>query len=123
MEPFALGGNSIIWTVTDAAGNMNTCTQIVTVIDAEAPVVSCPADVTIDCQDDSSPAGTGSATATDNCDAMPVITMSDVVFPRACTGEQIIERSWVATDASGNADTCVQTITVSDMTDLSPGPP
>jgi hypothetical protein len=57
----------------------------------------------------------GEATATDNCDPDPVVTSSDVTISERCP--IIIERTWVATDSCGNADTCVQTITIQDITD------
>jgi hypothetical protein len=54
----------------------------------------------------------GTATATDNCDSDPSITSSDSVVNASCP--YIIARTWVATDSCGNADSCVQTITVQD---------
>ena len=88
---------------------------MVTAQDTTAPVITCPADVTIECNTDDTPATTGSATAVDNCDMMPVITFSDSVV--AGTGSNsVITRTWTATDANMNASMCVQTITVVDTT-------
>lgn len=69
------------------------------------------------------PAGSGSqpgtATATDNCDPAPVITYTDVVTQEPCGA--ITNRTWKATDACGNAATCVQRITTVKDTVCLPG--
>ncbi len=57
---------------------------------------------------------TGTATATDNFDAHPVITYSDVVTPGSTPGESVIFRTWKAVDSCGNVSTCTQTITISN---------
>ncbi|QQS29307.1 MAG: HYR domain-containing protein [Sphingobacteriales bacterium] len=38
------GNTTVVWTTTDAAGNTATCGQTVTVVDNEAPTISCPVD-------------------------------------------------------------------------------
>ncbi|MFT6336579.1 MAG: hypothetical protein ACJATI_003338, partial [Halioglobus sp.] len=43
---YPLGNTSVIWTVIDASGLTETCTQIVTVEDNEDPMITCPADIT-----------------------------------------------------------------------------
>jgi len=105
------------WTATDASGNSATCDQTITVVDTTAPVITCPADATVECSDDSSSAGTGVASATDNCDPAPVVTESDSMAAGACPQEKVITRTWTATDECGNSATCEQTITVVDTTD------
>ncbi len=57
---------------------------------------------------------TGTATATDNCDAHPVISYTDVVTPGTTPGESVIFRTWKAVDSCGNVSTCTQTITISN---------
>lgn len=103
----AVNGNVITrtWTATDAAGNFTTCDQVITVIDNVKPVINCPGDKVVGCGSSTLPAATGFATATDNCSAVTV-TYSD-----ATAANGAIARTWVATDASGNTATCVQTIT------------
>jgi hypothetical protein len=55
------------WTATDASGNTSSKTQVITVQDTQAPVLSAaPADVTVEC--DAVPAA-AILTATDNCNA------------------------------------------------------
>ncbi|MCX6259030.1 MAG: HYR domain-containing protein, partial [Bacteroidia bacterium] len=105
------------WNFTDGCGNTSdNFVQTITVNDVTNPIISCPGDVTINCQDPSNPANTGTATATDNCTASPVITHTDVIIPGICSGNYTISRTWKATDDCGNYSTCLQTITVHDIT-------
>ena len=104
------------WTATDACGNGTNCIQIITVEDSTPPLITCPPTITIECDESSAPANTGTATAVDNCDDNPVITSSDATEPGACPNEFTINRTWTATDACGNSSTCVQIIVVDDST-------
>ena len=100
---------------TDACGKADTCDQIITVIDDTAPAITCPADLTIECDDDSSPANTGSATATDNCGGAVTIAFSDAVDLSGCGGYTgTITRTWTATDDCGNEASCDQILTIVD---------
>jgi len=94
------------WTATDDAGNSSSCDQIITVVDNEAPVVTCPDDVTVPFDGSIDPAETGTATATDNCSTTIDITYADV------TVDNVITRTWTAADECGNSSTCDQTITI-----------
>jgi hypothetical protein len=63
------------WTATDACGNTSSKTQVITVQDTQAPVLSAaPADVTVECN--AVPAA-AILTATDNC-STPVVTYNEV---------------------------------------------
>ncbi|MBX9807552.1 MAG: HYR domain-containing protein [Flavobacteriaceae bacterium] len=44
---FPIGLTTVTWTVTDVAGNTNTCTQTVTVTDTTPPTIACPSNITI----------------------------------------------------------------------------
>jgi formylglycine-generating enzyme required for sulfatase activity len=66
-----------MWTATDSCGNTASCEQIVTIADNEVPVITCPEDVTVNCEDDRTSGNTGVATATDNCSSDVTITESD----------------------------------------------
>lgn len=94
--------------VTDRCGNVFEYIQEITVVDEEAPTITCSAEVMASC--DLSPEITGMATATDNCDNNPVIEYTDTVVSDDCSWECTYERTWTATDACGNSSTCVQTI-------------
>lgn len=106
-----IGTETITLTVTDLAGNMNTCTTDVTVDDNLPPVLTCPGDITVSC----SLPSTGPPTAVDNCDLAPSISSpSDVTVSSTGANCFVVERTWTATDAEGNMGTCTQTITVQD---------
>jgi gliding motility-associated-like protein len=110
-----LGTTIITLTATDGSGNTAQCMVNQTVVDTTVPTTTCPADLLIECDADSSPANTGTATATDNCDANPVITFSDVVTAGVGNNSSIA-RTWTATDTNGNSSNCIQTITITDTT-------
>jgi len=112
------------WTATDACGNTATCTQIITIVDNEAPVITCPANaVTIECDEDRDPnnnSGLGFPTATDDCTPTENIDLAfvdDESNLTLCEGNQgFILRTWTATDLCGNTATCIQTINIVDTT-------
>ena len=94
------------------------------VIDTVPPVINCPADITVECDESKLPVHTGSATATDNCDPAPAVTYSDGANLCGCglyTGK--IMRTWTATDACGNSSHCAQVITVVDTKPPTVTPP
>jgi hypothetical protein len=115
-----VGANTVTLSVTDIHGNTASATAVVTVEDKIAPVITCPASVTLNCQDNSSVAANGSATATDAC-GIASITSSDASTQDANINNAghynyVITRTWTATDKNGNSSNCVQTITVQDIT-------
>lgn len=105
------------WTVEDCAGNMNSQTQVITVVDIEAPTITCPADVTIIGCDISAapPVDISTVTASDNCGDPTVTFVSDVVTGEGCLGDTLmITRTYRATDACGQSTDCVQLIKIVD---------
>ena len=69
---------TITWTATDCAGGTTVCTQTITVTDNEAPVLAgVPADITVTPLAGSCDADVTfiSPTATDNCDATPLVVL------------------------------------------------
>ncbi|HVM61421.1 MAG TPA: HYR domain-containing protein [Verrucomicrobiae bacterium] len=111
-----LGTNAIVFTAADCSGNANSCTFYVIVQDTTAPTISCPANITLQCGQSTNVSVTGTATAGDTCDSSPVVTYTDAAGPVNCTGLASINRTWTATDASGNSVTCVQTIAFTNTT-------
>jgi Bacterial Ig domain len=104
------------WTATDSCGNSSSGSQVITVQDTVAPVITTPADASVECGGDTSPASTGSATATDACSGATV-SHSDVTTAGSCPQGYTITRTWTAVDGCGNSASSVQTITVADTTD------
>ena len=77
--------------------------------------IACPADVTIDCAADTSAAAVGIPTIEFSC--CPPVTMGYTdEFLVNCGTITNIRRTWIANDACGNADTCVQMIIREDNT-------
>ncbi|MEO1032881.1 MAG: HYR domain-containing protein, partial [Bacteroidota bacterium] len=114
---YPLGTTSVIWTVTDASGRQNTCVQQITVVDAEAPTISCLSDITVnnDVGLCSASVTVPSPTVGDNCSVASVTNSfnnsSDAsgTYPVGTTS--VI---WTVTDASGKQSSCTQQITVVD---------
>lgn len=118
---FPLGNTTVTYRATDKSGNTATDTQVVTVVDNTAPVISCPADITQDTDPGlcSALVNPGTATATDNCDSNPTIvgTRSDSQLLNAPYPKGTTTITWTATDhasPTNNQSSCVQTITVED---------
>jgi len=95
----------------DTSGNLASCTAVVTVVDALAPVITCPADQSVD------PGtgnlfyvvpdyfATGEATATDNCtDPVTIISQNPAAGSLLPDGTYTI--TLTAEDAYGNVSNC-----------------
>ena len=107
---FPVGATNVTWTVTDDNGNTAECIQIVMVEDNEFPMITCPADITVDTDPTSCDAVIvlNSPVVTDNCSAL-VSNDAPAVFLLGTTTV-----TWSAVDPSGNVSTCIQMVTVED---------
>jgi len=94
------------WTATDDCGNSSSGDQTITAEDTTAPLITVPADVTLECGSSTDPSNTGTATATDDDDLDLSIDYSDNQI------DDVITRTWTATDDCGNEDIGIQTITL-----------
>jgi hypothetical protein len=108
------GNHTVTITVTDMAGESDSCDATISVIDVTPPSITCPDDLTLECPADTMPDNTGFATATDNCD-VPTIDFADAGEP-GCGATQTITRTWTASDDSGNSAECEQVIDEVDTT-------
>jgi len=100
----------VIFTVGDQAGNTTQCIANVFAKDLVAPVITCPANITLAVGEDPNDLSiTGQATATDICDPNPVVSYTDQVL-QVCPPAGLIERTWTATDDCGNTISCIQEI-------------
>lgn len=109
---FPIGETTVTWTATDAAGNTSMCTQTVTIDDVEAPSITCPAD--LDATTDAGEcfatiADLGAPTASDLCGGVALSNDAPATFP---LGDTFV--TWTATDDSGNVETCMQRVTITD---------
>ena len=102
------------WTVEDEAGNINSCVYTIEVIDHTSPVITCPADITVEC--DTTTTATGVATATDNCDNTLDFSRSDAWVSGDCEWLCTVDRTWVVVDDCGNTSSCVQKVTKNTAT-------
>jgi hypothetical protein len=118
---------TVTLTVSDGVAPPVSCDASVSVSDTTSPTISCPGDATVTCGDSTDPSATGSASASDVCDSSPDVTYSDSVSTTTCLADpvqQVITRTWTATDACGLSATCPQTITVLKVpvkVDIKPG--
>ncbi|WP_299148130.1 HYR domain-containing protein [uncultured Dokdonia sp.] len=108
-----LGENVVNITVTDAKGNVATCTVNVTVVDEAPPTAICQSIVVILDED----TGTASITpdmidngSTDNCGGEVTLSLDITEFGCADVGENIV--TLTVTDQNGNTATCEATVLV-----------
>ena len=111
------------WTVTDACGNVSAAhTQVITIIDTQAPVWTTAVNFlnrTVQCSD---AAGIAAAqalfpSATDNCDAdvTNIIKVAGAFVAGTCPEAGTYTNSWTVTDACGNVSASyTQVITIID---------
>jgi hypothetical protein len=122
---FPLGSTTVTWTAIDACGLSSTCQIIITVIDDQPPLITCPPAITVQCaQDVPSPYISYAAFvaaggfATDNNQIYPALFSvfgNDVITNHSCVNRYTITRTYQITDLSGNSARCTQTITVNDQ--------
>ena len=102
---------------TDLCGNSATCIQIITVFDNTPPMMTCPANLTVQCASLVPVPNIALVTATDNCSGTAAIThVGDVISNQTCPNRFTLTRTYRATDLCGNSSTCAQIITVFDNT-------
>ena len=100
------------FTAIDGCGNFTVLTQTITVEDTTAPVLSVPADYTVECADEMP---LEEASATDNCSDVTIETFESIIEGDCPNNFQLV-RTFVATDNTGNSTSATQTITVIDTT-------
>ena len=103
-DPYPVGETTITWTATDAAGNSASASQLVTVLDVEAPVFDAGANSNLEVNA-TSPSGavvTFGLGVTDNVGVTSLVCdhASGSLFPVGKT-----DVSCVASDAAGNSST------------------
>jgi hypothetical protein len=106
-----------IWKATDSCGNINKCLQLIFVQDTTRPIITCPKNVTVNCESDETPINTGFIKAEDNCTKMITdIFYTDLKLQTNCNDKYTINRTWGAKDSCGNMNKCDQLITIQDTT-------
>lgn len=108
------GTNAVTLTVTDVSGNSSSCVATVTVIETTAPVATCQ-DITVALDANGNASILTSEIdngSTDNC-GIDTITADITSFTCSDLGANTV--TLTVTDASGNAASCVATVTVVDL--------
>ncbi|MBT8233846.1 MAG: T9SS type A sorting domain-containing protein, partial [Saprospiraceae bacterium] len=103
--------------VIDWHGNHNLCMVNVRVLEFEDPIITCPSDVNMDCQEDFDAddlSRFGEATATDNCN-LKEITETSSGFQSFNCGQGSITRTFTAIDFANNTASCTQRITLAPI--------
>lgn len=103
------------WYAQDTTGNIRSCAQTILIRDTIRPVITCPADIILNCPADTTTLNTGVATATDVCGPGAIVTYLDQVV-HGCGNSFTVYRTWRAMDDCGNVSECLQTIIVQDTT-------
>jgi hypothetical protein len=110
---FPIGTTVVTYTATDPSGNSATCSFEVNVVDTEAPVITCPADITttVAFGETGAVVTFDLPTATDNC-GVPVLQLIDGLASGSLFPIGTTTVSYQAADAAGNTQNCSFTVTV-----------
>ncbi|MEO1262586.1 MAG: T9SS type A sorting domain-containing protein [Bacteroidota bacterium] len=100
------------WVAKDGANNATTVTQMIDFDDTEPPLASnVPSDLTVDCGSDVPPVA--AVHFTDDCQIISN-EFKEEFITNSPTDEQILIRTWTATDAGGHQTKVEQFITIQD---------
>jgi len=77
-------------------------------------VLTIPPEVFMECGEFTSPAETGSATASSDCASQISVTHTDIIQSAACSGMYDIIRTWFAQDECGSSASGIQVIHITD---------
>jgi len=125
---FQLGVTTVVWTVTDAAGNSANCSFTVTVEDNQPPVINCPASFSRNVGAGVCYAGVQAfylaPTFSDNCGVTASNITWQITGPTTGNGSGLMPNTtfnvgvntvtYTITDNSGNVSQCSFTVTVID---------
>jgi hypothetical protein len=101
---FPVGPTTVTYTAEDAAGNTQTASFTVTVVDNTKPVITCPADIILSA---CTPTATWSTPlASDNCSVASVTQTGGPASGSTFANGSTTLITYLATDASGNHSTC-----------------
>ncbi|HST54146.1 MAG TPA: DUF5011 domain-containing protein, partial [Pyrinomonadaceae bacterium] len=109
---FHSGTTTVTWTVTDAAGNTATATQLVTVNDVTPPIITVLGanPLTVECHTTFNDPG---ATAADACDGSVAVSAANNVNVNTPGSYSV---TYTAHDAAGNTATATRSVIVVDTT-------
>lgn len=106
-----------IYTGTDECLNMSRCIQVININDTIAPLITCPAGLSVECMSEIPVVDIATVTASDNCGATPTISLQkDSIVNQSCVNKKDIYRLYQAVDSCFNLVRCLQIIHVNDTT-------
>jgi hypothetical protein len=109
-----------IFTATDCSGNSAQASQLISVSDSEAPVLSAAPEIMLSCElyacDPEILLGLGAVTASDNCGELTFTAMCSSVSGGCVQDAGAFVLTYTATDACGNSTEAVQVVTLFDNT-------
>lgn len=108
--PFVQGVHDVEVVCRANNQHVETLSCQVLVQDCEPPSILCPPDRDVACDAGTSPADTGTPSASDNCGKIRSLAHEDQLSDGECDGEFELIRTWTATDGSNNASSCIQMI-------------
>ena len=113
---FPIGTTMVEWKATDVGGNSSTCSFVVNVLDAQAPNITCPANIVrgTDLGQCNAIVTYATPTATDNCTTAIVAIVTSSLNSGSVFSKGVSTVVWKATDTAGNTQTCAFTVTVND---------
>ena len=107
-----IGTTAVMWYAFDAAGNVDSCAQSITIIDVESPVINCDSNTVV-------PTNPIECISIYEAPLPPAFDNHGLVsLTNNFAGQYPLGNStliWTAVDSSGNTATCVQGITVLDQ--------
>jgi hypothetical protein len=115
---YPIGQTTVIWTVADIYGNIDSCSQIITVTDTQAPTITCPVPAASYDMDPGECNATLSfaAVGSDNCGVDTItysISGTDITFPYDFTlGTSTVTAT--VEDVNGNTSSCAFDVVVVD---------
>lgn len=123
---YPIGVTTITWNAIDASGNVGSAVQTITVIGNTAPVITAPANISVNTDPGvcSAVVNPGTATATDDAEGTTVVGVrNDGGALNGAYSKGITTITWTATDAEKLTASAIQTVTVTDKQKPSVTPP
>lgn len=98
---------------TDACGNTSTCSREFDVVDETHPLVMCPADQLLTCDQQIPVPDTSIVLAEDACGTIEITHMEDALENASCP--EVVRRTYAVSDACGHTVQCVQHLLRNDL--------
>lgn len=108
--PYGIGEHFVQLVVSDPDGASHSCSALVTVQDCSPPVLTCPNDLEVRCQDDGVSTVDPGVAAVEDCSDVLTDEFGELTLE---LGEHLLVHT--STDIFGNASSCEQLVTIFDV--------